>query len=147
MAMWTAGPPNAVRPRRKKRSASSATVARAGASVERMPPGSSPGWSRSVLFLSLGAGIGGVEPHLEGAVLRVYGEAIALPISWTKKLVDDWSATVGPLSVKIQPKGDGRYNWQVFKGDALNPMATGVANSLGAAKTVVEQFVNRSGLV
>ena len=95
-------------------------------------------------------------------MLRVYGEAIALPISWTngahlgrrgrddgakRKLVDDWSATVGPLSVKIQPKGDGRYNWQVFKGDALNPMATGVANSLGAAKTVVEQFVNRSGLV
>jgi len=77
----------------------------------------------------------------------VYGEATALALPWTKKPVDDWSATVGPLTVKIQPKGDGRYSWQVFKGDALNPMAAGVTNSLGAAKTVVEQFVNRSGLV
>jgi hypothetical protein len=70
-----------------------------------------------------------------------------LPIHWTKKPVDEWSASAGPLSVKIQPKGDGRWNWQVFKGEQLNPMASGVANSLGAAKTVVEQFVNRSGLV
>ncbi len=70
-----------------------------------------------------------------------------MAIKWTKKPLDHWSASAGPLSVKIQPKGDGRWNWQVFKGDQMNPMATGVANSLGAAKTVVEQFVNRSGLV
>jgi hypothetical protein len=68
-------------------------------------------------------------------------------LKWTKKPVDLWSATAGPLAVAIQPKGDGRWNWQIFKADAMNPMATGVANSLGAAKTVVEQFVNRSGLV
>ena len=56
-------------------------------------------------------------------------------------------ATPGPLVVKVQPKGDGRWNWQVSRADQRNPMASGVANSLGAAKTVVEQFVNRSGLV
>jgi len=61
--------------------------------------------------------------------------------------VDAWSATAGPLAVKVQPKGDGRWTWHVFKDGNANAMATGVANSLGAAKTVVEQFVNRSGLV
>ncbi len=61
--------------------------------------------------------------------------------------MDDWSASAGPLSVRIQPKGDGRWNWRVFRDDQMNPMAAGVANSLGAAKTVVEQFVKRSGLV
>jgi hypothetical protein len=70
-----------------------------------------------------------------------------LSLNWTKKPVNDWSATAGPFAITIKPKGDGRYNWQVIKGDQLNPMAAGVANSLGAAKTVVEQFVNRSGLV
>ena len=61
--------------------------------------------------------------------------------------MDDWSATAGPFAITIKPKGDGRYDWQVIKSGQRNPMAAGVANSLGAAKNVVEQFVNRSGLV
>jgi hypothetical protein len=51
---------------------------------------------------------------------------------------------VGPFVVKIEPKGDGRWSWRVFKGAQVNPMAAGIARSLGAAKAVVEQFVNRS---
>jgi len=56
------------------------------------------------------------------------------------------SALVGSLSLRLAPTGDGRWNWQVFNGAALNPMATGIANSLGAAKTVATQFAGRSGL-
>jgi hypothetical protein len=69
-----------------------------------------------------------------------------LAIKWTKTPTD-WWAKVGPFSAKIQQKGDGRWDWQVTKDDQPNPMAAGVANSLGAAKNVIEQFVNRSGLV
>jgi hypothetical protein len=69
-----------------------------------------------------------------------------LTLKWTKTQAD-WSTKGGPLSAKIQRKGDGRWNWQISRDDQPNPMASGVANSLGAAKNVVEQFVNRSGLV
>lgn len=69
-----------------------------------------------------------------------------MTLQWTKTH-SDWSTKGGPLSAKIQPKGDGRWNWQILRDDQPNPMAAGVANSLGAAKNVVEQFVNRSGLV
>lgn len=67
-------------------------------------------------------------------------------IAW-HKVGEAFSATAGPFRVKVQPKGDGRWNWHVFKDAAANPTATGVATSLGAAKTAVQQFVNRSGLV
>jgi hypothetical protein len=65
-------------------------------------------------------------------------------IHWTKKPADAWSAAVGPFLVTIDPQGDGRWSWRVFKGAQVNPMATGIARSLGAAKAVVEHFVNRS---
>lgn len=54
------------------------------------------------------------------------------------------SCVLGPLSLRIEPKGDGRWAWQVLKDQADNPMATGVASSLGAAKTVTEQFARRT---
>lgn len=69
-----------------------------------------------------------------------------MTLRWTKTEAD-WSTKGGPLSAKIQPKGDGRWNWQILRVGQPNPMAAGVANSLGAAKNVVEQFVNRSGLL
>ena len=68
-----------------------------------------------------------------------------MTIKWTKKADDDWSARVDSFSLRIQPKGDGRWSWQVRNGESTNPMATGVASSLGAAKTVAEQLVKRSG--
>ena len=44
--------------------------------------------------------------------------------------------------VRYKPR---RWSWEVFSGDADSPMATGIANSLGAAKNVAEQFVKRAG--
>jgi hypothetical protein len=70
-----------------------------------------------------------------------------LPIQWTKKPGDVWSGVAGPFVLKIEPKGDGRWSWHVFTGDAPNATATGVASSLGSAKNVTEQFVKRSGRV
>jgi len=58
---------------------------------------------------------------------------------------DAWTAVVGPLSVTIEPRGDGRWAWNIHTGDTPNPTATGLASSLAAAKNVVEQYVKRSG--
>ena len=68
-------------------------------------------------------------------------------MNWTKGPKDLWSCQAGPFALKVSPKGDGRWNWQVFKEGIPNATATGVASSLGAAKTATEQFVKRSGLV
>ena len=64
---------------------------------------------------------------------------------WEKHAGDGFMAVSPPLTVKIAPKPDGRWSWQVFSGDKRSPMASGVAASLGAAKTVTEQLVKRSG--
>jgi hypothetical protein len=68
-------------------------------------------------------------------------------MKWNKATGDVWSTRGGPFSLRVAPKGDGRWNWQVFRGENHNPEASGVASSLGAAKTATEQFVKRSGLV
>ncbi len=65
-----------------------------------------------------------------------------MKLAWSKS-GDAWTCSVEPFTMKVAPKGDGRWNWQVFKGSA-NPTASGVAASLGAAKTAAEQFVKRS---
>jgi hypothetical protein len=70
----------------------------------------------------------------------------AMKLQWSKAAGDVWSFAVGPFTAKVAPKGDGRWNWQVFQGGA-NPTAQGVASSLGAAKTATENFVKRSGLI
>lgn len=72
---------------------------------------------------------------------------MAARLKWTKSPAGLVSCALGPLSLRIEPKGDGRWAWQVYKDQADNPMATGVASSLGAAKTVTEQFARRTDLV
>lgn len=67
-------------------------------------------------------------------------------IAWNKS-GDAWIATAGPFALRVRPKGDGRFEWHVFEGSATNPTATGVAASLGAARTATEQFAKRSGRV
>lgn len=71
-----------------------------------------------------------------------------MDLSW-KKARDGKSVTAvaGPLSVVLTQTGDGRWTWQVTKDGSQNPMASGVAGSLGAAKTVAAQLVSRSGFV
>jgi len=67
-------------------------------------------------------------------------------IVWTKK-ADAWTGAEGPFTAKIAPKGDGRFAWAVHADGALHPAASGIAASLGAAKTAAEQLVKRSGRV
>ena len=70
-----------------------------------------------------------------------------MAIEWKKNAGDVLTARAGPFSLQIHPQGDGRWAWQIHSGDTPNPTATGIAQSLGAAKTVSEQFVMRSGRV
>jgi len=65
---------------------------------------------------------------------------------WTKGNADAWSGRIEPFTAKVTPKGDGRWNWEVSKDQIRHAVATGVASSLGAAKTAAEQFAKRSGL-
>lgn len=66
---------------------------------------------------------------------------------WRKVTGDRWSAVQGPFTLRVEPKGDGRWNWNICRGETPNPEASGVATSLGAAKTATENFVKRSGLL
>ena len=68
-------------------------------------------------------------------------------MSWTKAPNDGLRCQAGPFSLVVAPKGDGRWNWQIFKEGTGNAVASGVAASLGAAKTATEQFAKRSGLL
>lgn len=54
---------------------------------------------------------------------------------------------IGPFVLLLEEKPDGRWSWQVFSGKTTSPQASGVVPSLGAAKTVTEQYVKRSGLL
>jgi hypothetical protein len=61
-----------------------------------------------------------------------------------------WICRVAPdavFTMKIRPKGDGRWTWEVFPHGGERTIAGGVVSSLGAAKTVSENFANRSGKV
>jgi hypothetical protein len=68
-------------------------------------------------------------------------------MKWTKTADDRWicaGSAETPFTLEVAPKGDGRWTWKVVAGDAVNPMATGIARNLGAAKNVAEQFVARN---
>ena len=70
-----------------------------------------------------------------------------MAIQWSKSPGDVWNGAIGPFIIHVKPQGDGRWDWKVFDGPAVNPMASGLARTLGAAKAVVLQFVNRTGRV
>ena len=70
-----------------------------------------------------------------------------MTIKWKKNPGDLMTANAGPFTLKVQPQGDGRWSWSVFKEDTPNPTATGIAGTLNGAKTVIEQYVARTGLV
>lgn len=53
---------------------------------------------------------------------------------------------VGPFTIDVRPKGDGRWTWQVSR-EGRDAEASGVARSEGAAKTVSEQYVRRTGAI
>ena len=70
-------------------------------------------------------------------------------MKWTKDGTG-WICRVPPdaiFTLKVQPKGDGRWTWEVYPRVGDRTIAGGVVPSLGGAKTISENFVNRSGLL
>lgn len=67
-----------------------------------------------------------------------------MAIKWTKA-GEVSTARVGPLVMKVQPKGDGRWMWSIWSGDTPSPAATGVASSFGAARAAADNYASRSG--
>ena len=68
-------------------------------------------------------------------------------MTWTKTVGDRWTklpAAGKRCTIKVYPKGDGRWVWEVYAEGTVNPTATGIARNLGAAKSVSEQFVQRT---
>jgi hypothetical protein len=67
----------------------------------------------------------------------------AAAMKWTKTAKGLLLSRVGPLSITIEPMGDGRLRWTILRDGKNGSEAGGVRSSLGAAKTAVEQFVRR----
>jgi hypothetical protein len=51
------------------------------------------------------------------------------------------------FTMKVAPKGDGRWTWEVYPQGGPRTIAGGIVSSLGAAKTICENFANRSGKI
>lgn len=66
--------------------------------------------------------------------------------AWKKK-DDGFTVTIGPFVANVMPKGDNRWNWEVFADNATGSQASGVASSTGAAKRTAEELIKRSGRV
>ncbi len=69
-----------------------------------------------------------------------------MSLSWKKDAGGTWISRIDPdarFTLKAIPKGDGRWSWAVYAGATEAPMATGVANNIGAAKNTMEQLVKR----
>jgi len=69
---------------------------------------------------------------------------------WNKTGPDQWICFVPPaarFTLKAVIKGDNRWTWEVYSGATEDPMATGIVNSLNAAKNAMEGFLKRSGHV
>jgi hypothetical protein len=68
-------------------------------------------------------------------------------VNWSKGTKEAVDGAVGPFVVRLNRKGDGRWDWKIFADGAENPLAAGVSPTVGAAKTKCEQFVTRSGRI
>ena len=70
-------------------------------------------------------------------------------MKWTKD-GDGYLCRVPPevvFTMRVQPKKDGRWTWEIFPRNGQRTIAGGTVSSLGAAKTICENFANRSGLI
>jgi hypothetical protein len=70
-------------------------------------------------------------------------------MKWTKD-GSGWRCVVPPdavFTLKVQPKGDGRWNWEVLPQGSDRTVAGGIVSSLGGAKTISENFARRSGKI
>jgi hypothetical protein len=72
-----------------------------------------------------------------------------MAMRWTKD-GGGWTCRVEPdaiFTLKVTPKGDGRWDWVVYPQGGDRTIAGGIVNSLGAAKTICENFATRSGKI
>jgi len=68
-------------------------------------------------------------------------------MKWAKDDQDRWIRRIDPdarFTLIATAKGDGRWSWAVFQGTTDNPMATGIASNLGAAKATMDLFIQRN---
>ncbi len=71
-------------------------------------------------------------------------------MEWKKAGTDQWVCSVPPdarFRLEAARIGDGRWGWKVFAGDAANPAATGIVNSLGSAKHAMEHYLRKAGQI
>jgi hypothetical protein len=69
-------------------------------------------------------------------------------VTWSKKKTPDaLEGSAGPFVVKLNRKGDGRWDWKIWADGAENPLAAGTSPTEGAAKTKCDQFIGRSGRI
>ncbi len=72
----------------------------------------------------------------------------ASPFTWVREAPDRWVCRVDDrFTLSAAKKGDGRWAWQVVKGDARNPMASGIVSTPGDAKHAMEHFLKKAGFV
>jgi hypothetical protein len=67
-------------------------------------------------------------------------------MQWTKTAADEWCCKVPPeacFTLKATLMGDRRWTWEVYTGGNVNPTATGIVSTLGAAKNACEGFIKR----
>jgi hypothetical protein len=51
------------------------------------------------------------------------------------------------FTLRVKPKGDGRWTWEVYPRGREHTVASGVSGAVGAAKATSENFARRSGLL
>jgi hypothetical protein len=69
-------------------------------------------------------------------------------MEWTKESPDQIVCKVAPnarFTLKATRMADLRWSWMVYAGAAVDPMASGIVSSLGAAKHVMESFLKKKG--
>ena len=69
-------------------------------------------------------------------------------MEWKKIARDQWICEVPPdarFTLKAFMKGDLRWSWEAFMKGTEAARASGIVNSLNAAKNASEQYLKKSG--
>ncbi len=67
-------------------------------------------------------------------------------LKWKRLGEDQWTSDLDTrFSMNVKKMGDGRWTWKVSATGAVSHMATGICNSVGAAKQAVQNFLVKSG--
>ncbi len=69
-------------------------------------------------------------------------------MEWTKVPPETFVCKVPPdarFTCKASRMADLRWTWMIYQGAAVDPMASGMVSSLGAAKHMMESFLKKKG--